>query len=204
LKEINHRVKNNLQVVLSLLNLQASYIQDPAYKEKFRESQNRVRAIAIMHEETCRGQDLGGVDFSSCVRKLVEDLALSYQKPPRDIELKLDLEDVRLVLDTAIPCSLIVTELVSNALKHAFGDCRGGVIRVRLRNAPSGEYFLQVSDNGEGFPEDLDFRNTRTMGLQFVRHMAAQLGGKLAMKRRNGTTFSLSFREYHEVGTQVY
>ncbi|MBN2719872.1 MAG: PAS domain S-box protein [Proteobacteria bacterium] len=204
LKEINHRVKNNLQVVLSLLSLQASYIQDPGYKEKFRESQNRVRAIAIMHEETCRGQDLAGVDFSSCVRKLVEDLAHSYHKPSRDIALKLDLGDVRLVLDTAIPCSLIITELVSNAMKHAFGDRREGVIEVRLRNSPSGEYFLQVSDNGEGFPEDLDFRNTRTMGLQFVHQMAAQLGSKLAMERQNGTNFSMFFREYHEVGTQVY
>jgi len=204
LREIHHRVKNNLQVVSGLLNLQASFIEDPGIREKFRESENRVKALAIMHEEAYQSQDLTGIDFAAYVTKLIENIILSYRETSGNIQLDLDLEDVRLVLDTAIPCGLIITELVSNAFRHAFEKDQEGLVRVYLRSDESGTFFLDVSDSGKGFPEDLDFRKTQSLGLQFVCLLVDQLGGSIQMIREKGTTFVISFGEYQEAGTQVF
>ena len=157
-----------------------------------------------MHEEAYQSQDLTGIDFAAYVTKLIENIILSYRETSRNIQLDLDLENVQMVLDTAIPCGLIITELVSNAFRHAFRKDQKGLVRVHLRSDQCGKFFLDVSDNGKGFPENLDFRKTQSLGLQFVCLLVGQLGGSIQMTREKGTTFFISFREYQEAGTQVF
>jgi PAS domain S-box-containing protein len=204
LREIHHRVKNNLQAVSGLLSLQSSFIEDADLKERFRESENRVKAIAIMQEDLYQNHDLIGIDFALHIKILVENLLASYGKSSSNIDLDLDLVSARLLLDTAIPCSLMITELVSNALNHAFDKDRKGKIRVRFYTDESGLFNIQVSDNGKGFPEDIDFRTIKSMGMQLVCTLVEQLGGTIEMSREKGTTFSITFREYQEAGTEMY
>lgn len=204
LREIHHRVKNNLQVVSGLLNLQASYIENKEIRERFRESENRIKAIAIMHEELYKSQDLVSIDFAAHVKKLVKNLLSSYGDSSCNVKLELDLLNARLLLDTALPCSLIITELVSNTLSHAFEEQQDGVLRIVFHPEKSGTFFLQVSDNGHGFPEDIDFQHVRSMGLQLVKLLVEQLDGIIELNRESGTTFNITFREYQEAGTEMY
>jgi len=204
LKEIHHRVKNNLQVVSGLLNLQASFIEDREIRERFRESENRVKTIAIMHEDLYESQEFFEINFATYVRRLAENLLSSYADSRRRIELDLDLEDARLVLDTVIPCSLVITELLSNALNHAFDDGQDGLVTISFHPGKTGDFHLQISDNGKGFPENLDFRRTKTMGMQLVCVLVEQLGGTIELCRKNGTTFRIIFNEYQEAGTEMY
>jgi two-component sensor histidine kinase len=191
LKEIHHRVKNNLQVISSLLSLQSAHAVDPKTVELFRESQNRVKSMALVHERLYRSENMIEVDFGEYVRTVVVQLARSYGKG--HITCSVEADDVRLAVDAAIPCGLMVNELVSNALKYAFPDRDAGEIHVSLRNLPDAHMELVVKDNGIGFPEEVNFRSHTTMGMMLVTSLTDQLGGMVDLERDNGTRFTVKF-----------
>ncbi|MBN1234455.1 MAG: PAS domain S-box protein [Methanotrichaceae archaeon] len=194
LKEVHHRVKNNMQVISSLLNLQSDSIKDPRIIEILKESRNRVRSMAVIHEKLYKSADFKHIDFGEYIRNLAADLLKSYRSMPGGIQLRINVEDAILGIDTAIPCGLIINELVSNALKHAFPEDRKGEINIELfRNGD--RFTLIVSDNGIGFPEGLDFRQTESLGLQLVRTLTQQLGGTIELYRNCGTVFKIIFSE---------
>ncbi|NDJ19667.1 PAS domain S-box protein [Myxacorys almedinensis] len=195
LKEIHHRVKNNLQVISSLLKLQAGYITDDRTSEVFKESQNRVRAMALIHEKLYQSEDLAKTDFAEYIRSLVTDLLRSYSMNSRMVQLDLNVEEVRLSIDTAIPCGLIINELVSNSLKYAFPEAQPGKIGIHLHAQPENRYILLVEDTGIGFPSHLDFRSTKSLGLQLVCNLIKQLQGTIDLECNQGTRFTIAFAE---------
>jgi PAS domain S-box-containing protein len=192
LKEIHHRVKNNLAVISSLLNMQSKYIKDKKTLEIFRESQNRVKTMALIHTKLYQSSDLARIDFADYVRKLAADLIDSYRLEPDAVTLLLDVRDVFFDVNVGIPCGLIINELLTNALKHAFPSGRKGEVSVSLR--PEEERItLAVADNGIGFPENIDFRNTESLGFQLVTALVDQLGGTIELAGEKGTRFVISF-----------
>ncbi len=193
LQEIHHRVKNNLQVVASLLNLQAGHVEDQRAIEVFHDSQNRVRSMALIHEKLYQSENLARVDFGDYVRELVAHLCRSYGARARGIRLKTDASDVFLGIDTAVPCGLILNELASNALKHAFPDGRMGEIRIGLSENDVRQVTLTVGDDGVGLPEGLDLYETDSLGLQLVVTLVNQLGGTIVLDSSEGTEFSVTF-----------
>jgi PAS domain S-box-containing protein len=195
LKEIHHRVKNNLQVISSLLYLQSKNIVDDQTLQMFEESRGRVRAMALVHERLYRSQDLARVDFAEYVRNLADHLFRSYGVDGNLIRLRVDVEDVYLDLDTAIPCGLILNELVSNSLKHAFSDDEGGEVGISFHSDQNGWFTLMVTDSGVGFPSELNFRNTKSLGLQLVNSLATQLRGAVELDNSDGTAFKITFAD---------
>lgn len=193
LKEIHHRVKNNLQMVSSLLKLQASSIQDPNVVTSFQESQSRVRAMALIHERLYQSDSLAKIYFPEYVYKLTTDLVRSYSNTPAAIQLQVDVADVDLDVDTIIPCGLIINELVSNAIKYAFPHQKEQTIEICFHSTPTNQYQLTVTDNGIGLPPEFDFRNTTSLGLQLVCSLAHQLQGTIAVDCTSGTSFSITF-----------
>jgi len=194
LKEIHHRVKNNLQIISSLLSLQSEHMSahDPA--RAFRESQDRIRSMALIHEKLYQARDISRVDFGEYARSLTAYLSRSYVTRP-GIAVSVDIEGIALDIDKAIPCGLIINELVSNALKYAFRDGRDGEVRVAL--ARDGNAFtLTVGDNGAGLPPGLDFRDTPSLGLQLVNTLVSQLEGRIELRDGGtGTEYRITFRE---------
>jgi two-component sensor histidine kinase len=197
LREIHHRVKNNLQIISSLLSLQADYVSEPRVVGMFRDSQRRVRSMALIHERLYQSQGLARVDFGEYVRSLIDRLFdVMYGPDESTVNLEVDTNDISLAIDTIVPCGLIVSELVSNSLKHAFPDGRGGKIRISLHSDGPGRFELIVADDGIGFPQDLDFQGASTLGLQLVSTLARQLGGSIAIDRdRRGVTVRVGFRD---------
>jgi len=187
LKEIHHRVKNNLQITSSLLRLQAAKIPDAGVRQLLRESQDRIRSMALVHEMLYRSQDLARVDFPQYVRALVPQLFRSYN-PGGRIRYRVEIDEIVFGVDLAVPCGLIINELVANALKHAFPGDRRGEICVRMR-LEQDRYRLSVEDDGIGFPAGLDVSQTGTLGLQLVRTLTEQIGGRLQEKTGQGTAF---------------
>jgi len=195
LKEIHHRVKNNMQVISSLLNLQSGYIKDEQTRDLFKESQDRVRSMALIHEKLYQSADLARVDFAEYIQNLMEYLFSSYGVDSAKVALKTDVDSVSLGINAAIPCGLIINELVSNSLKHAFPQNRGGEIRIDLHRN-NGGFELVVSDDGVGIPKNVDFRNTESLGLQLVNTLTSQLGGTIELEANgSGTRFVIGFAE---------
>ncbi|MCQ1534902.1 PAS domain S-box protein [Methanosarcina sp. KYL-1] len=204
-KEIHHRIKNNLQVISSLLDLQAEKFSDRRVVEAFRESQNRIISMSMIHEELYRSRDMENLDFTAYVQKLIAELFRSYKLESREISLLMDIEkDISLKVDTAIPMGIIINELVSNSLKHAFSEGTKGEIRIKLHrlrshnpeNPESSEnsrLLLVISDNGSGFPENIDFENLNSLGLQLVNTLVEQIEGEIELKRKQGTEFRIEF-----------
>jgi PAS domain S-box-containing protein len=195
LKEIHHRVKNNLQVISSLLNLQSATIKDSQTLQAIRESQNRVKSMALIHEKLYKSRDLARIEMGNYVRDLIAYLFRSYGIKASGVTLQVEIENVSLSLDAAIPCGLIVTELVSNCLKHAFPEHRQGQIAVSLKAGESGSWTMIVRDNGVGFPVDYDPANSESLGLQLVSALTDQLAGSLKVERDGGTSFEIQFGE---------
>jgi len=204
LKEIHHRVKNNLQVISGLLNLQAHHITDPATRMIYKESQNRVITMALIHEDLYRSADLSGVDLGVYIENLAENLFSSYRVGHDRVKLELDVEHTEMVVDTAIPCGLIINELISNALKHGFPDDRAGTVTVSFRSMGEKKYYLEVSDDGVGLPPGLDIDSTTALGMQLVKVIIEQLAGTMEVEREQGTSFKIHFSEYLEAGTILY
>jgi two-component sensor histidine kinase/HAMP domain-containing protein len=194
LKEIHHRVKNNLQVVSSLLNLQSRQIRDRAALEMFTESQNRVKSMALIHEKLYQSEDLARVDFTEYARNLSEYLFRAYDVNG-NVELDVEAGDVKLGINSAVPCGLIVNELVSNSLKHAFPNGSRGRISIRCYRSEKKRPVLVVGDDGAGIPDQIDVERTDSLGLQVVSTLIHQLSGTLELDRSNGTRFTITFEE---------
>lgn len=195
LKEIHHRVKNNLCVVASLLELQSETVADPQLAKMFEESQNRLYSMALIHEKLYRSKNLDKINFGEYLEDLVTNLFHSYNISDRRIELEVLAEPIFLNLETATPCGLIANELVSNTLKHAFPARTNGTVSVECYQTGEGEIHLLVKDNGAGFPKNLDFRKTNSMGFQVVCTLTEQLEGTIELSGEIGTTFHLKFHE---------
>ncbi len=194
MKEVHHRVKNNLMIISSLLSLQSRYIKDEDARNIFKDSQNRAKAMALIHEKLYQSNDLKNINFTEYVKNLSNDLYNTYVLDKKNIRLKLDVENVSLDVETSIPLGLILNELLTNALKHAFPDDRKGEILVELGSEDNGKFRLVVKDNGIGFPEDLDYKNTSSLGMQLVISLTNQIEGELYLSRNNGTTFTVIFK----------
>ncbi|HEV7231819.1 MAG TPA: PAS domain S-box protein [Bacteroidia bacterium] len=193
LKEVHHRVKNNLQVISSILNLQSSYVKDKKTLEILRESQNRIKSMSFIHESLYQTKDFSSINFTEYVTNLSNNLVHSYQSFEEQVELNLKIQDVYLNLDLAIPCGLIINEILSNALKYAFPKNRAGKIDIRLTHKNQ-EITLVISDNGIGLPAHIDYNNTESLGLQLVVTLVDQLGGSIKLDRSKGTKFTIVFR----------
>ncbi len=216
-KEIHHRIKNNLQVISSLLNLQAEKfknregIKDSEVLETFSESKDRVRSMALIHEELYKSKEFETLNFSTYIHELVENLFQTYRLNSKNIHLHIDMEEnVFLNRDTAVPFGIIVNELVSNSLKHAFSGRDKRRIHIKLRREENGEcinnrednncegykstsFILKVSDDGVGIPKSIDLENPNSLGMQLVTTLVDQLAGELKLKRNNETEFTIRF-----------
>ncbi|MFY9639234.1 MAG: histidine kinase N-terminal 7TM domain-containing protein [Methanobacterium sp.] len=194
LKEIHHRVKNNLMVISSLLSLQSRYIKDEVSKSIFKESQNRARSMALIHELLYRSTDLKRINFGDYIKTLTNELFRMYVTDPDRIKLNINVEDVMLDINTAIPLGLIVNELVSNSMKHAFPNDRKGKIDIEFK-LEDGIYSMIVSDNGVGFPKDYDLEVSDSLGLRIVNSLTEQIDGQIELERTNGTRYIIKFKE---------
>ncbi|BCL38374.1 PAS domain S-box protein [Nostoc sp. MS1] len=193
LKEIHHRVKNNLGIVSSLLQMQSRRTQDHQASAILRDSQNRIASIALVHEKLYRSDDLANIDFAQYIPDLTIHLFDSYNVSSNCIRLNIQVDDVSLDIETAIPCGLIINELVSNALKYAFSDNRGGEIQVKLYQENDQTLTLIVEDNGIGLPAEFDSKKAKTLGLTLVQGLVKQLRGQLEIQSQAGTKFKISF-----------
>jgi len=192
LKEIHHRVKNNMQIISSLIRLQSREVKDEKSQKILQISQNRIRSIALIHETLYQSEDLSQIDFSDYIRRLTTHLLSIYRPSGTALRLNLDLQEVLLDINRAIPCGLIINELVSNAMKHAFPLDKGGEILVHLAEK-DGAFTLIVKDNGGGFPEGVDFKTTESLGLQIVSDLVRQLEGDVRLVQNEGSAFIITF-----------
>ncbi|NOR16028.1 MAG: PAS domain S-box protein [Candidatus Aminicenantes bacterium] len=202
LKEIHHRVNTNMQVVSALLSLQSRYIRDPKIRQIFKQGQSRIRALALIHEKLYQSGDLTCLGFSLYIRDLAIYLFQTYKVNPQEIRLNIQAEDIRLDINTAIPCGLILNELISNALQHAFPQKKGkavdvplGELRIRFTGDTDNTYTMMVSDNGIGLQPEVDLQNTESLGLQLVNMLSSQLKSTVEIKKGPGTTFTFKFQE---------
>lgn len=195
LKEIHHRVKNNMQVISSMLKLQSGYIEDEKYLQIFKESQQRIITMSLIHEKLYQSKDMAGIDFKEYTKDLANGIFQSYGINMNRIKLIINVKDIYLSVDDAIPCGLIINELISNSLKHAFPDNRNGEIKVDIQSSNENDINLSVSDNGAGIPDNLDFRKTRSLGLHLVTILAEnQLQGEIDLNKNEGTEFKIKFK----------
>ena len=193
LKEIHHRVKNNMQVIISLLNLQAAQINDSKILELYRESQTRIKSMAMIHEKLYQSKDFTHIDFPEYLRSLTGYLSQIYRDKSCSVEIHTKVQSIPLEYDTVITLGLIINELVSNSLKYAFIEMKKGRIEVLLKKSNNDNLLLCVSDNGNGFPHHLNFRKAKTLGLQLVCSLTEQIGGKISFANSVGTKFSILF-----------
>jgi len=192
LKEIHHRVKNNLQVICSMLKLQAQEIKDKQAFKLFEENWNRVYSMALVHEELYKSKDFSRINFQEYIEKITEVMFNTYRM--NDIvTLELDIQDISLTIDEAIPCGLIFNELVSNALKHAFPDARKGKIKIAIRSHKDRDYKFIVQDDGVGIPDGIDIEKPKSLGLDLVKVLTEQIEGSVTLERSKGTTFKVTF-----------
>jgi PAS domain S-box-containing protein len=195
LKEIHHRVKNNLQVISSLLFLNSRNIKDKEALSMFQDSQNRVKSIALVHERLYKSKDLGRIDLKEYINLLTVDLATTFGINRELIQLQINIQDVTIGIDYAVPCGLIINELISNSLKYAFPNGNSGYIKVEVIMDEEKNYILTVADNGIGLPEGIDIKKLNSLGLQLVNNLVRQLEGNFEFSGEGGTTFKIIFKE---------
>lgn len=196
LREIHHRVKNNMQIISSLLKLQAVYTKDKKYVDIYKESQNRITAMSLIHEKLYQSRDFTKIDLKGYIKDLVTGLIQSYEANPARITLNINVEDVSLSINTAIPCGLLINELVSNSLKYAFPEGKPGEIKISLRSIDENKLELIVSDNGVGIPQNVDFKKSESWGWRLITLLAEnQLHGDINLNRNKGTEFQIKFRD---------
>ena len=192
LKEVYHRVKNNLQVISSMLNLQAMATQESEAKKVLIGSSARVKSMALIHEMLYQTENLSNIGMKSYIDNLLKYLFQIYAVDPNKIKLTTDIDDISLSIDTAIPCGLIINELVSNALKHAFPQNKSGEIQFSFKRKEK-DIILLISDNGDGIPAKIDIKNTSSLGMRLINSLTKQLGGNILSEGAKGTTFKLMF-----------
>jgi two-component sensor histidine kinase/PAS domain-containing protein len=192
LQEIHHRVKNNMQIVSSLLRLQSQHVKDTETQEIFNACQNRINSMALIHTALYQSKNIASIDFKAYISRLMRQLILAYNQQDSSLDYSVDVQDIHLEIDKAIPCGLIISELISNSLKHAFPSSKKGLISVNMQGQ-KGKYTLTIKDNGIGFPKGMDFRKTGTLGLQLVTDLTTQLAGTIDMNTNSGTEFIIKF-----------
>lgn len=196
LKEVHHRVKNNLQTVSSLLSLQARGIEDEKVKSLIKSSQNRVISMAMVHEMLYMRDDISKIEYKSYVHELGEYLVRSIKGSKNNITLNIDIPDIQLGIDTAIPLGLLINEAITNALKYGIRDDDKGEIYIALRKDTAQDYVLNIGDNGSGFPERVTFKNTKSLGLKLIHNLTRQLKGSIVRDvSKKGTNYIVKFRE---------
>jgi PAS domain S-box-containing protein len=196
LKEIHHRVKNNLQIISSLLNLQSKYIKDPRTLQMFNDSQNRIKSMASIHEILYQSRDIARIDFSEYIRNLMVQLIRSYGDHSKAIEFEINVKNIMLDVDTAISCGLIINELVSNSLKYAFSDKRSGKIHIEMSESTDNVLTLIVHDDGVNFPKEIELGAMDSLGLKLVLALTNRLSGRVELDTTNGTMFKIIFNDY--------
>jgi two-component sensor histidine kinase/PAS domain-containing protein len=194
LKEIHHRVKNNLQIIASMMNLQCSFVKDPHYTELLSESRNRISIMAIIHQRLYEENSYASINFRSFAGQIIKSLFDLYSESSRKVTLELSIDDIDLGLDHAINISLILNELITNVLKYAFPGIRAGKLKVFIKNEREFTEII-VDDNGVGFPGEIDFRNTESLGLLIVNSLVDQLDGTIKLDRSNGTRFTIKLKK---------
>ncbi|MGB9200859.1 histidine kinase dimerization/phosphoacceptor domain -containing protein [Methanobacterium sp.] len=194
LREIHHRVKNNLQIISTLLTLQSSQSQKNNINDLYRESQNRIQSIALIHENLYHSDDLAHINFKAYVKGLITDLFDSYGVNPKKIKMDLNIEDITLGIETAIPCGLIVNELVSNSLKHGFLYVETGVVSVDIKKISKNEFRLKVIDTGSPFPDNINVLSNDSLGLELIKNLVEQLDADLSFKK-DIKEFTIIFKE---------
>jgi two-component sensor histidine kinase/CheY-like chemotaxis protein len=196
LKEVHHRVKNNLNVIISLLSLQSKSFNDPKVIEVFENSKNRIYSIALVHEQLYQSQTFSQINFRDYIRQLVSGLFYSCSDSSASIKLTFEIDEIYLNIETAIPCGMIINELVTNAIKYAFPDQRSGEIKIILKIDKLRKFYLTIQDNGIGFPPSFDWKNAPSLGLTLVRLLIKQLDGTIEREHNTvGVSFCLQFRE---------
>jgi len=193
LKEVHHRVKNNLQMVRSLLYLQAKSVEGERDRERFLKAQERVQTMALIHEQLYRSENISKVHFGEYIYNLVKELKKSYNVDERRVKVTLNLEDIPLSLDLAIPCGLIVNELLTNMMKHAFPGKRKGLISISCRIVKGADILLKISDNGIGLPQNFDAKTSSRLGLHLVSLLVDQIDGEIILGRSGGTCYCILF-----------
>ncbi|MFH6601915.1 sensor histidine kinase [Maribacter algicola] len=196
LKEIHHRVKNNLQTVSSLLSLQSRNIEDPKMKELIKSSQNRVISMAMVHEMLYMRDDLSKIEYESYVQELADYLIRSLKGTENRVKLNIDIHDIKLGIDTAIPLGLLINEAITNALKYGIKGDEEGEINIALKKEAGSEYVLNIGDNGVGFPETVNHKNTKSLGLKLIHNLARQLKGSINRDAsKKGTYYIVKFKD---------
>ena len=193
LGEIHHRVRNNLQVISSLLNLQARATNDQYVRQAFQESQSRVQSMALIHQQLYEANSFANIDLADYVRRLANHLLRAFGESTDHIHLDIEIHEVSLAVDRAAPCGLIINELLSNSLKYAFSGRRAGRIYIRAEQQPDHSIVLTVGDDGPGLPPEVGFWSTKTLGLRLVRTLVRQLDGELELGDPPGTEFRIRF-----------
>jgi len=193
IREIHHRVKNNMQVISSILNLQSALLSDPEAKAAFKECQYRIKSMAMVHERLYRTKDLTNIDFGEYLNTLAQNIFLDQQVKPDQIKLNLDIEPINLSINVAVPLGLILNELITNCFKHAFPGGRKGNIWVSFKKLPKGLVELRVKDDGIGFPKGLDYKKAESLGLVIINTLVDQIDGKIKLTRDGGTDIRLTF-----------
>lgn len=196
LREVHHRVKNNMQLILSLIKLQLQFVEDEKAVQQFFECQNRIRSMAFVHQHLYMSENLAKIDFKHYLQALIRGLKRSFGNLADDVRVSVDVDNVSLNTDTAIPCGLIINELVSNSIEHAFPEGSRGEVGITVNRDANGDIEMAVADNGIGLPEGFDFRNNSSLGMDLVVLLAEnQLGGKIEISTINGTEFRIKFKE---------
>jgi two-component sensor histidine kinase/PAS domain-containing protein len=193
LKEIQHRVKNNMQVISSMLSMQAQYARDESDARMFQDSQDRIRSMSLVYDQLRRSQDLAGINIKEYVNELISNLINSYRPDACHVSSQIDVDDISVDLDLAVPCGLLINELVTNSLKHAFKDKSEGIIRISMHKTSNNMLDVTVADNGIGLPENLDVASSPTLGMTLLHTLSEQLGAKVEFRRSRGTEFHTSF-----------
>lgn len=188
LREIHHRVKNNLAVICSLFYLQSIHVRDEETVQMFRDMENRVHSMALVHQRLYGSENLARIDFAEYAQALARDILASHGNLDPPVQLKSDLEPIIMGADLAVPCGLILNELISNAFKHGFPDGVGGEIRLTLRNGADGKCSLSVDDSGGAIPEDLDVNQSKSLGLRLVRSLTQQIRGSFDLVKIDSRT----------------
>ena len=195
LREIHHRVKNNMQIVSSLLMLQSQNIEDKKYKDVFIESQTRIYSMALIHEKLYQSESLAQINLKEYINGIVSNIFESYGEQS-NIKFDINVENIQIKIDYAVPCGLIINELVTNSFKYGFPDGRQGIIKISAKSNDNNMIQISISDDGIGISKDMDIRNTKSLGLKLVTGLAeSQLHGKIIINRENGTEFQINFRQ---------
>lgn len=198
LREIHHRVKNNLQIIISLFNLQTHYVQDTNASKALREGQNRIKSMALIHERFYQSDGLSRIDFDDYIRRLTDNLLQTSGISSGKVVLNIISEKISLDIDTAVPCGLIINEVVSNSIKHAFNDGRKGEILIRFSHLNESQYRLIIADNGVGLAAGFHLEDSDSLGIQLIHALTDQIDGTLKIDSSNGVKYTIDFKTIHK------